>query len=406
VSSAATAEAPWRVPPALESGEFERIRRRMLLDHCKWDPQVGDISTLAPFPLVLDPATWDRLASWAEQLTAEAMAAEREILGSPRLQRLLSIPRSVRRALEGPLTPAAARTLRYDFHLTPEGWRISEVNADVPGGFTEASSFAAMMAERYAGTAPAGDPAARWAQAVARAPGAEGPVALLSAPGFMEDHQIMAYLAGLLQGLGRRARLAGPHELCWRDGRASLDGEPLAAIVRFYQGEWLARLPARCGWRFLFSGGRTPVANPGVALLVESKRFPLAWPELATPLPAWRALLPESRDPRDAPWRTDEGWLLKTALSNNGDTVSSRRLLDARAWRKVRWEVFWRPGGWVAQRRFEPAAVETPAGPMFPCVGVYTIDGRAAGAYGRLSPFPVIDYRSVDVAVLVAEDPA
>jgi hypothetical protein len=37
---------------------------------------------------------------------------------------------------------------------------------------------------------------------------------------------------------------------------------PVAAIVRFYQGEWLARLPHRTGWRHLFAGGVTPVAKP------------------------------------------------------------------------------------------------------------------------------------------------
>jgi hypothetical protein len=47
--------------------------------------------------------------------------------------------------------------------------------------------------------------------------------------------------------------------------------------------------------------------------------------------------------------------------------------------------------------------LETPDGPMHACVGVYTIDGKAAGAYGRLSSKPVIDYTAVDVAVLVQD---
>jgi hypothetical protein len=37
---------------------------------------------------------------------------------------------------------------------------------------------------------------------------------------------------------------------------------------------------------------------------------------------------------------------------------------------------------------------------MYPCLGVYTIDGRAAGIYGRLSARPLVDYAAVDVAVL------
>jgi hypothetical protein len=42
----------------------------MVLDHYKWDPQVGDTSTRADFPLVVPCSTWQQLASWAEPLTA------------------------------------------------------------------------------------------------------------------------------------------------------------------------------------------------------------------------------------------------------------------------------------------------------------------------------------------------
>ena len=38
-------------------------------------------------------------------------------------------------------------------------------------------------------------------------------------------------------------------------------------------------------------------------------------------------------------------------------------------------------------------------------VGVYTIDGRACGAYTRVTTGPVIDYRSIDAALLVESAP-
>ena len=41
---------------------------------------------------------------------------------------------------------------------------------------------------------------------------------------------------------------------------------------------------------------------------------------------------------------------------------------------------------------------------MYPCVGVYTIDGRAAGAYVRLSHRPIVDYRAIDAALLIEPD--
>jgi len=52
----------------------------------------------------------------------------------------------------------------------------------------------------------------------------------------------------------------------------------------------------------------------------------------------------------------------------------------------------------------EPVAVDSPIGPVYACIGVYTIAGRACGIYGRLSRTPVVDYSAIDVAVLLVDD--
>lgn len=398
-----------RAEAALDPAKLRVLRHRAMFEGCKWDPQVGDAETLAAFPLVTTQAVWRQLATQAERLAAETVAAEEEIAQRPELLRELGLPRALRRVLagEGPMTPAAARVIRFDFHFTSEGWRISEANCDVPGGFSEASHWSAMMAEHFPGLRPVGDPAGAWADALAAAAGPSGVVALLSAPGFMEDHQVIAFLAARLRERGCRTHLAKPEQIRWRDGVAHLEAAwhrgPLAAIKRFYQAEWLARLPEATGWRHFFRDGQTPVANPGLAVIAESKRFPLLWDRLATPVPTWRALLPETRDPREAPWARDDGWLLKTAMCNTGDTVSIREWMRPGDWLRTRWTVRLSPGNWVAQRRFASVPVPTPLGPRHVCVGVYTVDGRAAGAYTRLSETPVIDFAAVDVALLVED---
>jgi len=245
----------------------------------------------------------------------------------------------------------------------------------------------------YAGVAPAGDPIADWCAAVSTVAGRDGTVALLTAPGFMEDHQIMAYMAS---HLNERKEGVASLDCEWHMGR-------IDAIVRFYQGEWLAKLPASSGWQHFFAGGKTPVGNPGCAVISESKRFPLVWDELKTELPTWRSLLPETRDPRDVPWQRDDGWLLKSTLCNTGDTVSVRSALTDKAWRAVSREVRWWPRQWVAQRRFQSVAVMTPMGPVHPCIGVYTINGRVAGAYARITSGQVIDFAAIDIALLVED---
>jgi hypothetical protein len=399
-----------RAGPTLDPAAFAALRRRAVLEGCKWDPQVGDVDVLTPFPLVMRRSAWEKLAAQAERLAAEVLAAEAEVSRRPELLRQLGLPRALRIVLgdKTPPTPSAGRVFRFDFHFTTEGWRISEANSDVPGGYSEASHFTALMAEHFLRLRPAGDPGGAWAGALADTAGPSGVVALLSAPGLVEDHQVIAYLAARLRERGCRAYLAKPEQIVWRNGLAQLEGSgysgPVAVLVRFYQAEWLVRLKGSCDWRRFIRGGQTPVANPGLAAISESKRFPLLWEQLSTPLPTWRALLPETRDPRHAPWEHDDGWLLKTAMCNTGETVSMRALLGARDWRRTRRAARWFPGGWVAQRRFESVPLPTPVGPRHVCIGVYTVNGTAAGVYARLAVKPLIDCVAPDAALLLEDD--
>ena len=399
-----------RSESALDTKTIAAIRRRAALEGCKWDIQVGDVTTLAPFPIVMKRRVWERLAVLAEQLAAEAAAAEEEISHRPELLDELGFPQALRRVLAGTAsqTPSAGRVVRFDFHPTIDGWRISEANSDVPGGFSEASHFSGMIADHFPFMQPPGNPSQVWSDLLATEAGPGGVVALLSAPGYMEDHQVIVFLAARLRERGCRAHLAKPEQILWRDGVAYLHTAwhrgPLNSIVRFYQAEWLSRLPEQTGWKHFFRGGRTRVANPPPAVISESKRFPLVWEKLSTQLATWRALLPETRDPRDAPWSSDDGWLLKTALCNTGDTVSIRELMQPVDWLKTRFQVLLSPENWVAQRRFNSVALTTPFGRRHVCVGIYTVNGRAAGAYVRLSEKPVIDFAAVDVALLLEDN--
>jgi glutathionylspermidine synthase len=314
----------------------------------------------------------------------------------------LGLPCRIRQVLSddsAPPTPAAARVIRFDFHPTPEGWRISEANCDVPGGYAESSHFSRLMAEHWPGLRPVGDPVAALADALHRH--GPGRVGLLAATGYMEDQQVVACLADALRRRGWKTAQGHPGQVEWRGGRAYFPSVgALDAVVRFFQGEWLARMRDVSRWRPFFRGARSPVLNPGTAILTESKRFPLVWDELKTPLATWRSLLPETRDPRRADWRRDPTWLLKAAFGNNGDEVIDRRSTGRKSWRSAKWSARLRPGGWAAQQRFATLSVETPDGPMYPCLGVYTVDGRASGIYGRIAPKSFIDYAAVDVAVL------
>jgi glutathionylspermidine synthase len=400
---------PLRAGQPLEPKVFSAIRRQSALVGCKWDTQVGDVTTLAPFPLILQRPAWNQLAAWSEQLAAEAERAEKEVADNRSLMSILGFPRPLERVLcaDTSLTPSAGRVIRFDFHHTSEGWRLSEANSDVPGGFTEASHFTKLIVQHYPDLAIAGDPAAIWCDTLASTAN-RGAIALLTAPGYMEDQQVTSFLAFQLRQRGCRTHLAKPEQLEWLSGRAELNTAwhhgPIDLIVRFYQAEWLSRLPAKAHWSLLFRGGSTPVANPALGVISENKRFPLLWPHLRTSLATWRALLPETRDPREVPWQTDDHWLVKKALSNTGDSVSIRALMTARDWLRTRLAVTFAPKQWLAQRRFASVPIATPRGPRHVCIGVYTINGLAAGGYARLAEKPLIDFTATDVALLIEND--
>lgn len=393
--------------PSLDRAVMADIRREMELAGFKWDAQVGDVTTLAPFPFVLERATWKELSVLAEALFRETEALEAALVERPDLYAVLGLPRKLRRILAGgaALTPSAGRVMRFDFHFTTEGWRVSEVNSDVPGGFTESTNFARLVAEHFTSLGVAGDPAAALVAAISQRKHEEGMVALTCAPGHMEDHQVVAYLAMRSREAGVAAEVVPPSVLRWKEGRASIESAwlrgPVAAVVRFYQSEWLAELSRPVDCTSMFVGGKTPVSNPGVAALSESKRLPLVWDRIGADLPTWRRLLPETRSLSDAPWQKDDGWLIKSAYSNTGDTVSMRDALSLSEWRRRAWAARLCPGSWVAQRRFDVVPIEVDGALEYPCIGVYVVERVAAGAYARSSSGRVIDAFARDVAVLV-----
>ena len=62
---------PWIPVEPLEAERFEGFRRRAIFACRKWDAQVGDVTTVADRPLVIDPAEWEIVRDLAEALARE-----------------------------------------------------------------------------------------------------------------------------------------------------------------------------------------------------------------------------------------------------------------------------------------------------------------------------------------------
>lgn len=402
-------KTPWCPCLPVPEAAFRAVRTRTIFDCCKWDPQVEDVTVLSPQPVVLAADVWQALGRDAEALYQETVAAERALLTRPELHAQLGLPRAVRRVLaragrQGPC-PAAARVFRFDFHATTDGWRVSEVNADVPGGYIEASGFARLMHAYYPHLSLPDDPAAALVAAVRRATRPGATIGLVHATAYTDDRQVMVFLARQLAAHGLATCLLSPAALTWEGGRAAgwsdTELKPLDALVRFFPAEWLPNLPQRTAWAHFFVGAQTPQSNPATALLVQSKRLPLVWDALGLELPTWRRLLPETHAPRAVSLATGD-WILKPALGRVGEDIALCGVTPPRVWQSAVRRARWWPRDWVAQRRFTPLPLDTEAGPRFPCIGVYVIDGAAAGAYVRLGRTPLVDHTAEDAALLIA----
>ena len=397
--------------PNLPFELWRELRARAIFDYCKWDHQCEDNSVLARFPLFVGSRVVDSLGAMAEGLSEEAFLAEAEILRRPELIRRLGISKRIAEIMERSRGRSAGsesvRVMRFDFHFTSEGWRISEANADVPGGYVEASGWNQLLSRQFPDTTPPPNPTEEYVRAIQKQVRPYSLIALAHATVYSDDRQTMVHFAKEMVRSRLRPCLISASHLHWEDGRAALksgfaDGRP-ELVVRFLPAEWLPQMVGAGMWEPWFLGSKTPLSNPACAILLQSKRFPLTWNELDSKLPSWRRLLPESCDPSQIkPLNTSE-WVLKPAFGRVGESVGIRGVTGEREYAEIQRAVKKQPENWIAQRRFEIVPVETEEGLKYPCIGVYTVNGKMAGLYARVGPTPLINETAQDAGILICE---
>jgi glutathionylspermidine synthase len=196
--------------------------------------------------------------------------------------------------------------------------------------------------------------------------------------------------------------------LSWRDGQPFLEADwaqgPVDFVFRFFPAEWLPALPRRSAWWQLLGDSKVPLCNPGSALLTQSKRLPLVWDRLTEAFSAWRSLLPRTCDPRQVNgWGTNGRCVFKPVFGRVGDMVHLEGVTPAKEARLIKCSARWHPRSWIAQERFQAVPMPDGKDGVYPCIGVYTLNSRVIGAYGRVARRPLIDHLAQDAAVLVAD---
>jgi hypothetical protein len=399
---------PWEVGRVLTSGEFESYYKQVIWDFRQTSIRPKEHLPLIDFPLLMKPGEWPKLARLAEKLSKEIAAAEQELLRRPELYDSLGLPADISEVLTGcgpKCRPKGfARVMRFDFHFTGDGWRFSEANADSAGGYIEAYGLTRAMAACYPGFSPPPNPAAAYAKAVEQFAEREAIVAFFHL-GVRVTTWESEVLVDEVEKLGMRGVLVSPRQLRWKSNIAQVS-TPTGMVtpnllIRAVAGYWLPNVLHRAGWVPLFCGSKTPISNPAHSILVGTKRLPLVRRELDTPMPTYRDFSPESRSPAEVPSTFQNEWVFKPTLGGGGKGIVVAGVTKKRMFKRIVEAARRDPIHWVAQRRFESLPVPTERGPGHVCLGVYTVDGVAVGAFGRIRAKPLIAHLAMSIPVLI-----
>lgn len=422
--------------------KYEEYRLTLMFDCYKWDPQFLDHNTIAKYALVLTQEEHEELARLTEQLDAETLAAEEFLNKHPKLAKPLALPRSVSKEIKNMQNYEPGkhvRLMRYDFHPTVDGkWAVSEVNSDVPGGFAESSFMprAAIQLLReseddiwnggeamcQAGAGAGSDAEIQDArlgfcdfakvmvEAIAKKVKKGGRIMMVHCTCYSDDRQVMQFLGDRLEEAGFRVLYGAADHLHFMDHQAVsiLDNNegPVDAIFRFTPLEWLTEIkPKR--WQGYFDT-TTVSCNHPVAMYAQTKRFPLVWEVLeqnGMNMSTWRELLPDTLEVKDA--KGKEGYIYKPACGRVGEKISIKEACTGDEYEKILKDVKKHPKKYLAQKRFHSKPLLGKDGEEFHiCLGSYTVDGKHAGYYARISQSPRIDSNAADIPVLICEGEA
>jgi glutathionylspermidine synthase len=389
---------PWGLTPDNVAGIMRELRFR----HFKWDTYASGGCLVVPESLLLSRQAHEGIVALVEGLDQVLIRFERRVRRDPAALRSLGIPP----AMDAIIADEPEGTLqigRYDLFLTPGGrWMISEFNEDVPGGFNEAA-LPELLGDPGPGARWEGDLRRRFVDAFRDYEN----VALLYATGFAEDLQHVLILERWLTDAGHPTVLASPAHLTRRWRRPRILGTPIDAAFRFYPGEWMPRLPNLATWRRV--APRLPMMNPFHRLIRQSKSVFALMRHGHLLDPADRALV-DRHCPYTVPFdpgamtrlrEEKERWVLKRAFGRMGDAVVIGALVPDKEWTAALATAARSPGDFCVQERFEVRPVAFEAGPLYPSLGAFVVNGRFAGYYSRAAAEPFITHRASHVATLV-----
>lgn len=395
---------------SIPKDKYDEYRIDLMFDAYKWDPQFFDSNTIAKQALVITDEEHKELERLTEQLDEETRKAEEVLNKNLKLAKPLALPKKIYKELKKMKNydpDKHIRLMRYDFHPTIEGkWAVSEVNSDVPGGFAESSIMPQMaidvLNEKRYWYKNFGD---ILTNAIIKKVKAKGTIVLVHCTSYSDDRQVIQFLGDKLKQLGFRIIYAAADHLRFKNQEAFsiLDGNEgkIDAIIRFTPLEWLIDIKPK-HWEGYFDT-ITPSCNHPIAIFAQTKRFPLVWDQLEKQgirLSTWRQLLPETVEVKNAKHKND--YIFKPVCGRVGEKISIKEACKEDEYRKIMADVKKHPKKYLAQKKFNSKPLISEEGESFHvCLGSYSVEGKHAGYYARISKLPRIDSYAADIPVLI-----
>lgn len=414
------------------SEEYDAFARRVVADGVITDPWLDGEPRLSATPLVIDSAEHARLLTVGAEVAELYDEACHLVDDDPTLLDDFFALTPVQKLMWNASRPLWHGIARADVFVTAEGHAIAELNSDTPTGEAEAvvlgrlaredrpdlldpnqhlqDRFGAMVEAMFAGLVDAGAPRT---------------VGLVYPTEFTEDLGVIRLYRRWLSELGFEVVLGSPFNLgLAADGRATLFGRPLGAMLRHYKTDgWGERTsawddetlpdalplagPLEAALRASVEN-RTVAINPFGAIVPQNKRvMAFMWEHIHRFSTRGRTLVE-----RYVPWTSRletlhperllaerQAWVLKSDYGAEGEEVIIGRETDEATW-KLSLEKA-RPGRWIAQAWFEALPDPRPGGGNVPLnFGVFVIAGEACGLYVRRQAGATNDH-ALSVPVLV-----
>lgn len=232
-----------------------------------------------------------------------------------------------------------------------------------------------------------------------------GRIMMVHCTSYSDDRQVMQFLGDKLETMGFKIIYGAADHIRFKNNEAIsiLDGNEgkLDGIFRFTPLEWLKDIKPK-KWQGYFNT-ITPSCNHPIAIFAQTKRFPLIWDKLekrGIKLSTWRQLLPETLEVKDV--KNKEGYIFKPACGRVGEKISIKEACKDNEYNEILKEVKKHPKQFLAQKKFISKPIVTQTGEKFHvCLGSYTVDGKHAGYYARISNLPRIDSNAADIPVLI-----